>query len=106
MKKTYNNSTKPGEGAMDQVHDVETVGNPDAWVLICKASSNGEEWMKSTKAMEIEKLGCLVQVSTQQGDFAVGHNAVAEAITFVPGATIVKDKNHGHKLVRPADLRK
>ena len=36
--------------------------------------------MKSTKAMDIEGLGVLVQVSTQQG------TEVAEALTFIPDA--------------------
>ena len=56
-------------------------GNPDAWVCVCKASSEEEGWMKSTKVMQMRQ-GCLVQVSTQQGD------QVAEALTFVPGATL------------------
>lgn len=38
--------------------------------------------MKSTKAMEIEGVGCVVQVTTQQGD------NVAEALTFVPNVRI------------------
>ena len=38
--------------------------------------------MKSTKEMEIVGIGCVVQVSTQQGD------NVAESITFVPGVKI------------------
>lgn len=76
-----------------QVPDVKVVGNGDLWQLLCKASSKSEGWMKSTKAMQIGGLGCLVQVSTQQG------NNVAEAITFVPGAAIVSDQNGGRKLV-------
>jgi len=38
--------------------------------------------MKSTKAMEIAGVGCVVQVTTQQGD------NVAEALTFIPAAKI------------------
>lgn len=38
--------------------------------------------MKSSKAMEIEGVGCVVQVTTQQGD------NVAEAVTFVPNCKI------------------
>lgn len=60
---------------------VEIHGNPGAWVCVCKASSQEEGWMKSTKVMAIRG-GCLVQVSTQQGDH------VAEALTFVPGVTL------------------
>jgi hypothetical protein len=48
--------------------------------------------MKSTKAMPIGN-GCLVQVTTQQGD------NVAEALQFVPKCLIVDDENGGRKLV-------
>ena len=52
-----------------------------------------EGWMKSTKALEISGLGCLVQVSTQQGQ------NVAEAVTFVQNVHIEADINGGRKLV-------
>lgn len=70
------------DGAEKNVPDIGKFGDPDRWQLICKAWSKSEDWMKSTKAMEIQGLGVLVQVSTQQG-----HN-VAEALTFLPGARI------------------
>ncbi len=82
MVKTLHNT--PVSKAKDNVPDLVTFGNGDAFQLICKASSKSEGWMKSTKAMEIEGIGCLVQVTTQQGD------NVAEALTFVPGVTIEK----------------
>lgn len=43
--------------------------------------------MKSTKAMEIDGLGCVVQVTTQQRN-PDGSYALAEAVTFVPSAYI------------------
>lgn len=48
--------------------------------------------MKSTKAMEIESLGCVVQVTTQQKN-PDGSYSLAEALTFVPHAGIKKDAN-------------
>lgn len=60
--------------------DIQLHGDPGAWVCVCKASSKEQGWMKSTKAMDIEGLGVLVQVSTQQG------KEVAEALTFIPDA--------------------
>ena len=51
--------------------------------------------MKSTKAMEIVNRGCLVQVTTQQGD------NVAEAVTFVPNVSIWEDE-HGVRTLVPA----
>lgn len=65
-----------------QVADVQVHGDPGLWVCLAKASSKCQGWMKSTKAMQIDDLGVIVQVSTQQGDH------VAEALTFVPGAAI------------------
>ena len=53
--------------------------------------------MKSSKAMEVSGVGCVVQVTTQQRN-PDGSYAVAEALTFVPGVTIVPDDNGGRKL--------
>ena len=90
--KTLNNSDT--NGAEKQVKDTEKWGNPDSFELICKASSTGEGWMKSTKAMEIPGVGCLVQVSTQQD------GNVAEAVCFVPGISIQRDLDlETHKVV-------
>lgn len=77
----------------EKVNDINVVGNGDTFKLLCKASSKSQGWMKSTKAMEIQGLGCVVQVTTQQGD------NVSEALTFVPGTRIVDDENGGRKLV-------
>ena len=85
------------KGAHDNISDLKVFGNGDTFQLICKASSTEQGWMKSTKAMEIEGVGCIVQVTTQQG-----HN-IAEAITFVPGVKIELingDKANGRKLVK------
>lgn len=79
--------------AASKASDVVVVGNPDTFQLLCKASSKSQGWMKSTKAMEIPGVGCVVQVTTQQGD------CVAEAVCFVPNTTVVDDVNGGRKLV-------
>lgn len=58
--------------------------------------------MKSTKAMEIIGVGCVVQVTTQQrnpGELG-GTYVMAEAITFVPGVKVVDGVNGGRVLVR------
>jgi len=82
-------------GARKNVKDIQIVGNGDSFALLCKAHSKAEGWMKSTKAMEIQGVGCIVQVTTQQGD------NVAEALVHVPGVKIVDDPDHegGRKLV-------
>jgi hypothetical protein len=90
------NKTLDVENAADataKINDTKAVGNVDAWQLLGKASSKNQGWMKSTKAYEISGVGCLVQVSTQQGD------QVAEAVTFVPGVVVSLDVNGGRKLV-------
>jgi hypothetical protein len=100
MDKTLHNSDV--SGARQNVKDIKVVGNGDLFRLLCKASSEAEGWMKSTKAMETP-MGCVVQVTTQQKGLD-GTYAVAEALTFVPGAVIVEDENNGRKLVSSADV--
>ena len=85
MEKTFNVTS--GKDLKEKVSDVELVGNPDTWVLISKASSKREGWMKSTKAMQVIN-GCLVQVTTQQRN-PDGSYTIAEALTFAPNAALV-----------------
>ena len=82
--------------AKDNISDLKVFGNGDTFQLICKASSQSGGWMKSTKAMEIKGIGCLVQVSTQQGD------NIAEAVEFISGVRILAINNdplQGRKIV-------
>ena len=82
MKTLHNSDIS---GAKENVSDIQVLGDGDLFKLIAKASSRKEGWMKSTKAMEIEGVGCVIQVTTQQGEH------VAEALTFVPGVEIIGD---------------
>lgn len=93
-QKTLHNSNV--SGARINVKDIQVVGDSDMFKLLCKASSEKEGWMKSTKAMETSH-GCLVQVTTQQRN-PDGSYSVAEALTFVPGVIIAPDSNSGRKL--------
>ena len=86
--------------ATKNVKDVQFWGNGDLFKLISKASSKNEGWMKSTKAMEIEGVGCVVQVTTQQGD------NVAEAVTFVPGVKIKENISKKDNIVVSRELIK
>lgn len=79
--KTFENTDS--NGAKKNVSDIQFWGDGDTFKLISKAWSKSEGWMKSTKAMEIPSIGCVVQVTTQQGE------SVAEALTFVPNTKIV-----------------
>ena len=97
------------EDVKSKVPDVKVVGNGDTFRLLCKASSNSEGWMKSSKAMEIPGVGCVVQVTTQQksnisSQVGLGGSSgdlwsVAEALVFVPNVHIEDDVNDGRKLV-------
>ena len=69
-----------------RIEDSEIHGVAE-WVLLCKASSESQGWMKSTKALPIENVGCLVQVTTQQKN-PDGSYSLAEALTFVPDVEI------------------
>lgn len=80
--------------AQQQVSDIKFTGNCDLWQLLSKASSQSQGWMKSSKAMQIDGVGVIVQVTTQQGEH------VAEAVTFVPNAKVIPDGKGGRKLVR------
>lgn len=75
------------------VPDIKKFGNPDLFRLICKASSESEGWMKSTKAMEITGCGVLVQVTTQQD------SNIAEATSFIPNARIKEIKDENNKVI-------
>ena len=90
IQKTLNSS--PVNPDHQCISDLETFGNPDAWKLLCKASSKAEGWMKSTKAMDIGA-GTLVQVSTQQGD------QIAEALQYLPAVGVRPSKYGGYRLV-------
>ena len=84
-RKTLKNSNI--DGATKNVPDIKFAGTPDLWKLLCKAYSEEEGWMKSTKAMMVPGAGCLVQVTTQQTN-PDGSYVIAEAITFFPRVSI------------------
>ena len=87
MAKTLKNTD--ASGASKNVKDIVFWGNGDTFKLISKASSQNEGWMKSTKAMQIDRVGCVIQVTTQQGD------NVAEALSFVPGVRVYEEVQDG-----------
>jgi hypothetical protein len=74
------------KGARENISDLKVYGDGDTFRLLCKASSQEEGWMKSTKVCNVLG-GCIVQVTTQQRNFD-GSYAVAEALTYVPKINI------------------
>lgn len=80
--KTYSNMDQVSASA--SVPDLEVIGDGDIFQVLSKAWSVEEGWMKSTKALEVKGLGCVIQVTTQQRN-PDGSYSVAEALTWVPG---------------------
>ena len=74
------------KGAKANISDLVVYGDGDTFALLCKASSQEQGWMKSTKVCNVPG-GCIVQVTTQQKNLDCTY-AVAEALTFVPGVVI------------------
>lgn len=81
-------------GAKKNVKDIVVFGDGDTFKLLCKASSQSEGWMKSTKAMCVPGQGCVVQVTTQQRN-PDGSYAIAEALTFIPNVAIAEEITDG-----------
>lgn len=78
-------------GAKKNISDLQVYGDGDTFALLCKASSQEQGWMKSTKVCNVDG-GCVMQVTTQQKNLN-GSYAVAEALTYVPGVHIDKESD-------------
>ena len=72
--------------ARKNIEDIKIYGDGDTFRLLCKASSESQGWMKSTKVMNVFS-GCVVQVTTQQRN-PDGTYSCAEALTYVPNVHI------------------
>ena len=81
------------KGTKENVSDVEVFGNGDTWKLICKASSQSEGWMKSTKAMVVPG-GLLIQVTTQQRN-PDGSYSLTDSISGVVEGAKIKERKDG-----------
>lgn len=71
------------------IKDLVMFGDTGLFELLCKASSKEEGFMKSTKVCNVTG-GCVMQVTTLQRNHD-GTNAIAEALTYVPGVHIDRD---------------
>jgi len=78
-------------GAKANISDLVVYGDGDTFKLLCKASSQEQGWMKSTKVCNTD-FGCIVQVTTHQRNHD-GTNSVAEALTYVPDMNIDIESN-------------
>ena len=94
-------------GTTHNVPDVEFFGISDMFKLISKAHSDKEGWMKSTKAMEIQGAGCVIQTTTQQRN-PDGSYALTDALVFVPNVSVVSVMNKdntriSHRILKRTD---
>lgn len=69
------------EDCKEKVSDLQVVGNPDIWQLVCKVSSKSQNWSKSTKALEVPT-GVVLQVTTLVG------NQIFESLLFIPEISV------------------
>lgn len=96
--------------------DIEVWGNQDTFLTLTKTHYKKDRLIKTTKAMQIDGIGCVVQVTTQQlndtgmlpmlanGGLAldaetIKTSVIAEALTFVPGAFISEAKDKDGKVI-------
>jgi len=85
--------------AKKNVSDLVVYGDGDTFKLICKSSSETEGWIRSTEAMVIPGIGCVIRVFTQ-----CKNGAISEALTFVPNVSIFdidENKDKGRKIRKP-----
>ena len=76
--------------AKAKVPDIKVVGDGDTFKVLCKASSESEGWMKSTKYLEIQGNGVIVNISTQQRN-PDGSYSLAEAAVYCPGVKVSRE---------------
>ena len=84
---------KNTDDAKNKSGDLNVFGNPDVWKLLCKASSESTGFMKSTKVLEVEGVGCFVQVTTQYKN-PDGSYGIAEAVAWAPGIKVIDKAAH------------
>lgn len=78
------------------------IGIPERWIVLSKAYSLHEGWMRSVEAMAVPG-GCLVRTTSRQrsGVERGTPYIIAEALAFVPYVHITEDMNGGHQLAGP-----
>lgn len=81
MTKTMDNANI--DDVKKNVPDVKLQGDPQAWQLVSKASTEREGWMKSTKRMAVDG-GFLYQVTSEHQNHNGEIMCCAEALAFVP----------------------
>ena len=87
----------PDRPVETHVTDLVSFGDIHAWKLICKASSQSQGWMKTTKAMDMQG-NVLIQTETQQRN-ADGTYSLSQSLAVVPGVRIEDQHDEAGKLV-------
>ena len=96
QEKSLNNTDF--NGTQQNVPDVVFFGDTDCWKLICKASSQKQGWMKTTKAMDVNGTSVIVQTETQQRN-PDGSYALSQAVVFVQRCSVLEVLDIDGKLV-------
>lgn len=69
---------------------VVLTGAADKWLCVAKAVNEAEGWMRSTKAMQVGSVGCLIQTSYIWTN-PDGTKGSEEAVCFAPGVSLVEE---------------
>jgi len=77
--------------ARSQGSAIDVFGDPDQLKLLFKVQGAG--WKKSTKALPVPG-GCVIQMTTERQG-RDGSWTIAEAMQFIPGATVEPDEVEG-----------
>lgn len=78
---------------------IKKYGDPDQFKLLFKVQGQG--WRKSTKAIQVENAGCVVQVTTERKN-ASGEWINSEALTYAPDAKLKSAGNNLFTMVKNA----
>jgi len=89
----------------ENVSDVVIFGDPNTWILVSKASSRKQGFMKSTKAMCLYRIGILVQTETMETN-PDGTRSVSQSLQLVPEACLVFDgKTDSYHIQKATDIK-
>lgn len=75
--------------AARSIPDLKIEGNPDMWQLLCKASSESQQFSHSTKVMQTTK-GTIMLVTSIQNE------VISNALVFLEGVDVreLRAPNH------------
>jgi len=93
-----NNSVKQ---TLKDIPDATIFGDGDAFKLISKIYSVSEGWVEITKALQVDGLGCVLQVQTQQRNQSPPNDnyVISDSLQWIPGVRIKEFKDENSRIV-------